>query len=205
MTRFYLVRHGQTFWNVEKRIQGQLNSDLTPEGIKQAVALGKRLCDVDFSSVYTSPLLRTLQTTGLLLGNRSLPIVLEDNFREIFMADWQGRLVSELQAEVPDEIDAFWNHPEIFCHKGCETFEQVRRRAGQQLEILSKKHVGENVLVVTHGALLKTLHTFFRYQPIHEMVNAPHPKSTSLAIVEKKDGVWNILLWNDISHLENLV
>lgn len=202
MTRIYLVRHGQTFFNLERRIQGQMESDLTPEGESQAVALRKKLLDIPFSALYVSPLRRTRRTAELLTEGFGLTPVYADELKEILMGDWQGWLVSDLEKDFAEELDIFWHHPELFNRPTCETYQQVRDRAAALMESIAKKHIGQNVLVVTHGALLKTIYTYFKYQPIHDIANAPHPHSTGLCIVEKKDGVWNVLDWDNVEHLE---
>lgn len=204
MTRFYLIRHGQTFWNQENRMQGQHETELTPLGERQAIALGKRLKDIPFDKVYSSPLHRAVKTAELILGNREIPIQLDDSLKEILMGDWQGILIDDLKRDFPEEIDLFWNHPEKYKRETCETYDEVRRRAGQFMEKTAAGNPGKNILVVTHGALLKTLYTFFKYQPIAEIAHAKHPLSTAMAIVEKRDGIWNVMSWNDTEHLEGL-
>lgn len=204
MTRFYLIRHGQTFWNQENRMQGQHETDLTPLGEMQAVALGKRLKDVTFDKVYSSPLRRCVKTTQLILGGRKIPVTYDDALKEILMGDWQGILIDELKEKFPEETDLFWNHPEKYQRPTCETYEEVRKRAGKFMEETAAENPGKNILVVTHGALLKTLYTYFKYQPIAEIAHAKHPLSTAIAIVEKRDGIWNVMSWNDTEHLEGL-
>lgn len=204
MTRFYLIRHGHTFWNQENRMQGQHETDLTPLGEMQAVALGKRLKDVTFDKVYSSPLRRCVKTTQLILGGRKIPVTYDDALKEILMGDWQGILIDELKEKFPEETDLFWNHPEKYQRPTCETYEEVRKRAGKFMEETAAENPGKNILVVTHGALLKTLYTYFKYQPIAEIAHAKHPLSTAMAIVEKRDGIWNVMSWNDTEHLEGL-
>lgn len=201
MTRLYLVRHGQTTFNAERRIQGQMESQLTEGGERQAIKLHDKLKNVHFSSLYVSPMIRTRKTAELLTEGWGLLPVYRDELKEILMGDWQGMLVSEIEEKFPTELEVFWHHPEDFSRPTCETYAQVRERAALLMEELVKTHPGENVLVVTHGALLKTLYTYFKYQQIHEIANAPHPHSTGLSVVEKKDGVWNILEWDNYDHL----
>lgn len=201
MTRFYLVRHGQTYWNQENRMQGQFETDLTPLGVNQAKALGKHLQEIPFDQVYSSPLRRALETTKNILGERQIPTQKEDALKEILMGDWQGILIDDLKKEYPEEIDLFWNHPEKYRRETCETYEEVRIRAAQFMERVAAEHPGENILVVTHGALLKTLYTYLKYQQISDIAYAVHPLSTAVAIVEKRDGVWNVVSWNDTAHL----
>ena len=203
MTRIYFTRHGQTFWNVERRMQGQSNSDLTPLGVKQAIALGKRLKDTELDVIYSSSLSRSMRTAELIRGKRKLDIIPEDDFREIDLGEWQGKLMSEVEKQEPEMVDNFWNHPELFIRPNAETYLQLRERAGKKLEEIVAANKGKKILIDTHGVVLKTLHSFFQYQPISEIARYPKsPLSTSLNIVEKENGIWNILMWNDTSHYD---
>ena len=204
MTKLYLVRHGQTTFNAERRIQGQMESELTDEGRAQAELLRNKLKEVGFDALYVSPMQRTRETARILTRGFGLTPVYDDSLKEILMGDWQGRLVEDLEKEYAVELDVFWHHPENFHRPSCETYEQLRRRASHAMEEIVKKHPNRKVLVVTHGALLKTLYTYFKYQSIHEIANAPHPHSTGLSVVEKKDGVWTIWEWDNYEHLNQI-
>ena len=201
MTKIYLVRHAQSTFNLERRIQGQMESELTDKGREQASILGKKLSDIKFSALYVSPMKRTKETAHLITKGWELETIYCNELKEILMGDWQGILVDELKERFPREMEIFWHHPELFNKEGCETYLQVRNRAAKLLEQIVEKHRKGNILVVTHGALLKTLYTYFNYQTIHDIANAPHPHSTGVCIVEKKNGVWNIHSWDDYSHL----
>ena len=84
-------------------MQGQYETELTPLGESQAIALGKKLKDVEFGAVYSSPLKRTMRTTELILGKRELPIIQDDALKEIHMGDWQGILIDDLKKDFPEE------------------------------------------------------------------------------------------------------
>ena len=202
MTRIYLVRHGQTTFNAERRIQGQMESDLTQEGERQAILLNGKLSECAIDALYVSPMRRTRKTAELATQGMGLIPQYRDELKEILMGDWQGYTVAELESLFPEDWELFWHHPESFYREGCETYMQVRERASRLMEELVVRHPNQTVLVVTHGALLKTLYTYFMHQQIHEVANAPHPHSTGLCVVEKKDGVWSVLDWDNTSHLK---
>ena len=202
MLKLYLVRHGQTFWNVEKRIQGQAESDLTPEGVRQSELLGKRLSQVEFDCIYVSPLRRTLQTLKAMSVNDDVPVVEDHRLMEICMGDWQGELVEDLKRDYPEEIECFWTKPHAFNRATCETYKQVYDRGVEFVRSVVEKYKSGNILVVTHGAFLKILFTYFRYLQLHDIPQVVHPFSTALSVVELKDGAWNMHFWNDFTHLE---
>ena len=107
--RIYLVRHGETIWNTEGRIQGWKNSNLTEKGIEDAKALGKYLRDVDFQCAFTSPFQRAIDTTKFILGDKNIVITSNDNFRELNFGTWEGRVFQDVKAEYPEQHYNLWN------------------------------------------------------------------------------------------------
>ena len=202
MLKLFLVRHGQTFWKVEKRIQGQAESDLTDEGIRQAQLLGMRLRGEVFDHIYVSPLRRTMQTLNAMAVSSSVPVTQDERLMEICMGDWQGKLVEDLKRDYPEEIDSFWHTPHKFYRESCETYQEVYNRGVSFVRSLMSKHKSGVVLVITHGAFLKILYTYFRYMQLYDVPLVDHPFSTALSVVEWNGGLWNMLSWNDTIHLE---
>ncbi|MCQ2195389.1 MAG: histidine phosphatase family protein [Paludibacteraceae bacterium] len=203
MVKLFLTRHGQTEWNVEKRMQGQMDSNLTDLGRKQAEALGKRLADEKIDVIYSSPLGRALDTAKLIRGNRTIEILTDEGLMELYLGPWQGRLLSEVSEEFPTQTENFWKHPKLYERTDAESYFQLLERASNAIARIAEKEKGKNVLIVTHGIVLKTLRAYFQYQGIDEIANYPKsPLSTALSIVEQKDGRWNIRLWNDTAHYE---
>ncbi len=201
MVKLFLTRHGQTLWNVEKRMQGQLDSDLTELGREQAKALGKRLSDEKIDVIYSSPLGRAMDTAKLIRGDREIEIKTDDGLMELYLGPWQGRLLSDVSLEFPEQTENFWKRPENYQRDDGETYYQLRERASKVVGRIAEEENGKNVLVVTHGIVLKTLRSYFQYQGIDEITNYNQsPQSTALSIVEKRDGRWSILLWNDTDH-----
>lgn len=200
MTKIYLCRHGETEWNVVKRMQGQNNSNLTELGVSQAKALGKRLEDIDIDIIYSSSCQRALDTAMHVRGSRDLQIIAEDDLREINLGNWEGLLFSEAEERNPVQFDNFWHHPELYVPDGGETFQELQKRASTIFEDIAKKHPNGTVLVVAHGIVIKTLYVYFRNQPISEIVNSPYTRSACLCEVVKENGVWNVMNWNDTEH-----
>ena len=204
MTKFIITRHGQTEWNVEKRMQGQANSPLTELGRKQADALRQRLSDTEFDAVYCSSLQRAVDTADIICKGRKQDIVHLDSLMEIAIGSWSGMLLSEVDEAYPEQSNNFWKNPEAYIPMpGGETYLQLRERAGKALLEMAKKHKNQTVLVVSHGFVLKLLYNIFRYQPLADIAsNHPHPKSCCYCEVEWTDAVWHINSWNDTTHYE---
>ncbi len=200
MTRIYLTRHGQTEWNVEKRMQGWGNSPLTGLGEQQAKALGTHLSDIELSTIYSSTSPRAIQTAELIRGKRPLNIIPEKDLREINLGSWEGMTYSEIEDIYPEKFDSFWNHPEKYIPVDGETYQVFKSRIAGKIEEIAQKHRGETLLVVAHGVVLKTLYTYFRYQSIRDIVHSPHPGSACLCMVEKENGIWNMMKWNEVCY-----
>src|SRR3712207_163192 len=97
MTTIYLTRHGQTEWNLNKRLQGWKNSPLTKLGISQAKALGERLKDTQIDVIYSSPIERAYKTAEIIKGNKDIEIIKHDGLKEFNYGDWEGLTIDEIE------------------------------------------------------------------------------------------------------------
>ena len=113
-TTVYVTRHGETEWNVAKRMQGRKNSALTENGILQAKQLGERMKDLSIHAIYSSPSERTLHTAELIKGERDIPIIADEHFYEISMGIWEGQTIDDIERQYPDDIQLFWYEPHLF-------------------------------------------------------------------------------------------
>jgi len=155
MLEILLVRHGQTDWNVERRIMGPKPIGLNKAGRAQARALHKGLKDVPIDQICTSPLKRALQTAQIIDKGRDIPIVLEDNLQEIDYGDWIGRTFDEVK---PDpRYKAYHTKPTEAVSPGIESVLAVRDRAVRCLEALRGDGALRRVVVVTHADIVKIL------------------------------------------------
>ncbi len=119
MPRFILVRHGESIWNSERRIQGSLDPDLSPRGRRQTDLLVSHLrADIrqPVAAVYTSPLRRAAQTAGQIAEALRLPVIPDPDLRELFLGNWEGKTVAEIQASAPG-----WRIPRPFRPPGART------------------------------------------------------------------------------------
>ena len=98
--KLYIIRHGTTKWNVERRLQGRKDSELTEEGIKRAIMLRDRLQDVDFDMIYSSPLNRALETAKIIKGQRNIEIIIHKSLCELDFGNWEGMQISEIERKI---------------------------------------------------------------------------------------------------------
>lgn len=201
----YFVRHGQTIWNVEKRFQGLSDSPLTELGITQAKLLGKKLKDIKFDKFYSTSLKRAYDTANYIKGNRKQKVEIFDDFVEISMGDMEGIKQEDFKKLYPEQVKNFFfnqleYNPSSF---GGESFLEVRERVIRGLNKfieLNKNY--ERVLVVSHGATLKTLLHYISGKDISTLSDEAIPKNTSYTIVKYENGKFEIIDFSNTSHLE---
>ncbi|SCY56726.1 histidine phosphatase family protein [Alkaliphilus peptidifermentans] len=200
MTKLFLTRHGQTEWNLEGRLQGHKDSNLTDVGEQQAKLLGERLKDIEIDVIISSSSGRAYRTAELICGDREIDILPNDNLKEINIGDWEGQLVVEVEEHSPDEHHNFWNLPHLYQPSGGETFQQLHTRVSNEIEKIITEHYGKNILVVTHGVVLKALISYFENKEIKDLWSGAFMHSTCLNIVEIDNKERRFLLQGDISH-----
>ena len=201
----YFVRHGQTIWNVEKRFQGLSDSPLTELGITQAKLLGEKLKDIKFDKFYSTSLKRANDTANYIKGNREQKVEIFDDFVEISMGDMEGIQQEEFKKLYPEQVKNFFfnqleYNPSSF---GGESFLEVRERVAKGLEKFIKLNQDyERVLVVSHGATLKTLLHYISGKDISTLSDEVIPKNTSYTIVKYENEKFEIIDFSNVSHLE---
>jgi len=146
ITHLCLVRHGESLWNAEGRVQGQLDPDLSPLGERQAKALAARLSREPWDRLYASDLRRALATAEAIARRTGLEVHRLVELRERHMGRLEGLLAGEARALYPD-----WDDPVV----GRESLAAFTERAVAVCRRLITAHPGERLLVVTHGGLIK--------------------------------------------------
>ncbi|MFQ7001323.1 MAG: histidine phosphatase family protein [Clostridium sp.] len=163
MTEIYFTRHGQTVWNLTKRLQGSANSELTEEGIERAKILSERLKAIDLDCIYTSPIKRAYETALILKGNKDIDVICEEGLRELSFGEYEGHTEEELLKEGRgQEIAKIFNgEMDVKCPKG-ETLEELYKRVGIALDNILAKSDNKKILIVSHGMALKAIVNYFR-------------------------------------------
>ncbi|TCP61538.1 histidine phosphatase family protein [Baia soyae] len=164
ITNLYLVRHGQTQWNIEKRLQGRLDSPLTDTGVEQAKGLAERLDEIPFSCIYSSSSHRALETASYLKKRQDMEIIPTDSLMEMSFGVWEGREWTEIQELFPTDLICINESPELYkaSESQGETLYDVENRAIPFLQQLLKEHNGSNILVVSHSITIKVIVNYFR-------------------------------------------
>lgn len=199
MLNLYVIRHGETEWNTQKRMQGRLDSDLTDKGVNDALLLGERLKETDFKRVISSPSKRAMETANRVIGKRSISIETDERLMEIDLGHWQGKTESEIKGLFPTQFNCYWNQPVMYENPEGESFLDVKNRVADLLNNLEGIPSG-NVLIVTHGIVIKILYLLCRNASVEEIWNPPFIHGTSLTIVKIHDDQKELLLEACMAH-----
>lgn len=199
MTVIHLLRHGQTDWNLERRVQGQTNSQLTELGRQQARDASSKLKDIPIDHAFSSSSTRALETAQLILQGRGIKLQSHDALREIRLGEWEGNLYDDIKERDPDSYHKFWQDPSQFNVPGAETFHQLQERALKIVNELADKHHGRNILIVSHGAFIKSLLTYFEGRPLEDFWQPPSMTNCCHSIVvQNADGQFTIRRYADL-------
>lgn len=184
MLKIYIVRHGQTEFNVQKRLQGRMDSPLTEKGRENASALGLHLFDIDFELVLASPSKRAQTTAELICRGRDIGIQTENDMREINLSHWEGKLNEELIAEYPEESDIFWNKPHLYKPVEGDSYYDVQERAVNVIKRLAEQYESGNILIVTHTVVIKAIVAYFKGSTMDKLWEPPYILDTCISILE---------------------
>jgi len=186
-TNIFLVRHGETEWNKQNRLQGNLDSPLSRKGIRQAHEAKKSLERYVIDKAYVSPLKRARDTMDIILEDRELEAVTIDNLREINLGPWEGKTRAETMQSHPDEYLAFWENPDSFYLPGADTFHALQQRVVKALESIFLKEKNKNVIVVSHWIAIKVAITYYSSIPISNLSDIADPDNGSFLLLSRRD------------------
>ena len=158
MTELWLVRHGQTDWNVVRRFQGNSDTLLNDTGIAQAQTLAATLDGQSFAALYASPLQRAYQTAEVLADHLQLSIQTDDDLVEACHGDWEGMLWTDIKVQYPKllsqrSVDPVYTRPP----GDGETVAEVAARMTAAATRIAQRHPQEKVLIASHGLSLAAL------------------------------------------------
>lgn len=188
-TTFYIVRHGETEWNVRGLLQGQQGTDLTENGKKQAQNIAKELQNVPFEAIYASDLIRAKQTAEIIALERKIAVQLSILLRERKLGPFEGMPYAVLR-EFDEALEKL-NDKEKFSYKAhpeLESDEETIQRFTEFLQMATKKHQGKNVLLVTHGGIMRAFLIFAGFETYDSLSHNKSKISNSAYIELKTDG-----------------
>lgn len=200
MTRFLLVRHGQTSWNVERRLQGATDIQLSPVGQTQAVKLAERLKSETIHKMYSSPLSRAHETAKAIAAHHPhLSIELEPALAELGMGFMEGKIIEDIHAEYGE---AFWTDDVERARLGLDLIAPVVTSLRSWISELSQTHEDKTVLFSSHGGKLMRMLDAFELSPAErKRIKNKHLGNCTLTIVESEGGFHRLALYASGTHL----
>jgi 2,3-bisphosphoglycerate-dependent phosphoglycerate mutase len=202
-TELILIRHGETHWNRERRMQGQLNTPLSDLGRAQAAALGRRLARHPFAALYSSDLQRAWDTAAAIAQTSGREIISEPRLRERTFGVFEGLTYPEMAQRHPQMHARYELRDPDYTVPGGETPRQFFERTRGCLEEIAAAHPGVSVVVVTHGLVLDTLYRAARNMPLQEKREAPL-LNASLNTFQRTGEGWTEICWGDVEHLADV-
>lgn len=203
VTTILAVRHGETAWNRESRIQGQLDIPLNALGLAQARRLGQALAGETIDAIYASDLTRAWQTAEAVAATTGLPLTAEPALRERSFGSFQGRSWSEIEQQWPEQSARWRRREPDFAAEGGESLQDFYQRAVTTVERLAQAHPGQTVVIVAHGGVMDCLHRAGRRLSLQAPRSWVLGNATINRLLYSPAGL-SVVGWNDAGHLEGL-
>ena len=204
MGTLLIVRHGETEWNAEGRIQGHTDIGLSEKGAEQARSLGQRLADRQIDVAYSSDLKRTSETAKLALGGRDITLNETPRLREYNKGIFEGMTLSEIQEKFPAEYPKYLEKDLSYAPEGGETTRDVSTRMASIFAEIKANHLDETVLVVSHGGVLRAAMVSLLGMPLEGNWSFVFG-NCGLTMVDTYTDNAVLRLFNDTSHINGTV
>jgi probable phosphoglycerate mutase len=206
VTRIIAVRHGETAWNVDTRIQGQLDIGLNDRGLWQAERVGAALAEESIDRIYSSDLDRARTTAKAIARHAShaaaREVQLHTGLRERGFGTFEGETWADIAEKWPDESRRWKQRDPHFAPPGGETPTQLLARVSATVDDIASRHPGEHIVLVAHGGVMDMLYRLATRQELH----APRTWHLGNAAINRllwtPDGL-SLVGWGDVRHLED--
>ena len=204
-TRILAIRHGETPWNVDTRIQGQLDIGLNDTGKWQAQRVGNALREEDITSIYSSDLVRAFQTAQAIAQSHALDsrlsVVAHQGLRERHFGHLQGQTWHEIETNWPEDAKLWRGRYPHWSPVGGESLMVLRERIANCVNELASQHLGEQIVLVAHGGVMDALYRL----ATNQTVEAPRTWHLGNAAINRL--LWtpqglSLVGWGDVSHFD---
>jgi probable phosphoglycerate mutase len=204
MTELIFIRHGETQWNIEGRVMGQLDSPLSRRGEKQALAIARRLSRIQIAALYSSDLGRALQTANAIANKFNIAVRLDKSLRERNMGVFQGLTREEKKAQYAQ----VWKESkaigaDFIIPGGGESRNQRLARSIEVMNRLADNHPNETIVVVSHDGILRGFLGHILGLDVSSETRIVRANASYNSFL-KEDGQWRLKVWGDTSHLQNI-
>jgi len=202
--KLFLVRHGETDWNLARRYQSYSNVPLNQNGIQQAQSLARRLANEKITALCSSDLSRVTETAKWIADEYepALAVQCDPRWRELSFGKWEGLNHTEIQAQWQTEVSTWFADPVNISPPDGETMLQMSKRVQSALNELKNNYKDETVLIVSHGGTIQILLCMLLGVELKRYWQF-HVKQASLSILNLYEDVTFLDLFNDVSHLKS--
>ena len=205
-TRIIAIRHGETAWNVDTRLQGHLDIGLNAHGQWQAQRAALALADEDIAAIYTSDLSRARATAQAIADQNVNPAARQvhphTGLRERGFGIFEGQTYAQINLDWPEESRRWRQRDPHFAPQGGETLTELRERVTNTVNTLASQHVGEQIVLVAHGGVMDALYRL----ATHVAIEAPRSWDLGNAAINRllwtPDGL-TLVGWSDTRHLDD--
>ncbi|MCF8160440.1 MAG: histidine phosphatase family protein [Polaromonas sp.] len=200
-TRIIAIRHGETAWNVDTRLQGHLDIALNPKGLWQAEQAARALAGESIAAIYASDLLRAWHTAGAIAQTTGAPLVASQGLRERCFGSFEGKTYAEIEAQWPEASVRWRQRVPDWAPPGGESLQALRERIAGAVDAFAAQHVGEQIVLVAHGGVMDVLYRLATGQELQ----APRTWQLGNAAINRL--LWTpegltLIGWGDTGHLE---
>ena len=199
---FYIVRHGQTNWNILGKTQGHGNSDLTPKGENQALELSKAIKEYPIDYIYSSDLGRAVQTAEIIGSTIGVDVIQTPSLREMGFGDWEGLLIEEIKKDHAKTYETWRNQPHLVNIPNGETLHIIKDRVDAFIKELNEKYDNKHILLVSHSVTVRVMLLSFLNSGVENIYRIKQD-NTALNVVECRDYGPVVIKMNDTSHIKN--
>lgn len=205
ITRFCLVRHGETDWNAARRLQGHTDTPLNQHGVAQAAQMAKALkaIHLEFDVLYTSDLQRAANTAGAVEKMFGVKAFVDKALRERHLGALQGLSYDDAPRLKPDLWSTHLSRDLDHTLEGGESIRQFASRVHAALENIREQHLGKTILLVSHGGALDMMYRLASGQSL-ESEKAVAVPNASLNWISHNGRSWKVDKWADTSHLKDI-
>jgi broad specificity phosphatase PhoE len=203
--KIYLIRHGQTDWNIQRKIQGSHDIPLNETGRRQAKKLAQGMDSRPVSRIFSSTLTRARETAECISSRQGVEIYFMPQLIEVEFGEWEGLTWEEIDTRFPKEHKLWRENPAQVAPPGGETQAQIKKRCAETVhEIIKRTNGKEDAAVVSHGATLANMITYMLRNDTKEGIIVSNSSITTIDY-NPVSKVFTLLHSNDITHLEDEV
>ncbi|MFH1288177.1 MAG: histidine phosphatase family protein [bacterium] len=200
--KIYLIRHGESILNGENKIQGKIDSALSPTGIRQAEILAKSLQKDKYNFIYCSELLRAKQTAEIISLHLGLPISFHKDLAEIYLGEWEGKAPDDVNLEYDGGYKKWQKNPTKTLIPGAENIPEFKQRINKVFKSIIKNHKDDdNLLIVAHAGTITAIIAYILKGNFDKLITNMSLTNTGITYIQRYNKKLYVTGINDASHL----